>query len=278
MLLLLRLRLRSRLRVLLLLLLLLLANFPLALGSFTSAGDWHLFVLHTMAFHFYVFETSKNFGKLAAAARIRIAARPPELIQSLTSSPLKFVISSTCTSGQNTENSLTRHMLSGPQRKDHRSNHPEKHTSNSRKGLVHYLFRLCLLCILDCLLARSVCVAGRETHLPMSLRKVSAEKLFVSEPDPRMFGNGRNEPEKAGWNNGNWLKSRFLFSFAEYSDRRNTNFGVLRVLNDDLVQPKRGFGTHGHQNAEIVTYIVDGKSFSFVAVPAWMADGFAFSF
>ena len=44
----------------------------------------------------------------------------------------------------------------------------------------------------------------------------------------------------SGWTNKNWLISRFHFSFAEYSNPRNLNFGVLRVMNDDLVQPKRG--------------------------------------
>lgn len=74
-----------------------------------------------------------------------------------------------------------------------------------------------------------------------------------------MFGNGANEPDKPTWTNANWLKSRFHFSFAEYNDPSVSNFGVLRVLNDDLVQPSRGFGKHGHSNMEIVTYIVDGE-------------------
>jgi len=90
------------------------------------------------------------------------------------------------------------------------------------------------------------------------LRKVPKEKLAVSEPNPAWFGNSPNE-NKPNWNNKNWLKSRFHFSFAEYSNSRNTNFGVLRVMNDDLVQPRRGFGAHGHRDAEICTYIIDGQ-------------------
>lgn len=93
---------------------------------------------------------------------------------------------------------------------------------------------------------------------PASVRKVSAASLFVSEPNPTLFGNPKNE-RKASWTNGNWLKSRFHFSFAEYRNPYNANFGVLRVMNDDLVQPKRGFGMHGHSNMEIVTYIVSGN-------------------
>lgn len=72
-----------------------------------------------------------------------------------------------------------------------------------------------------------------------------------------MFGNGENESKNPAWSNNNWLKSRFHFSFAEHRDGRQ-QFGVLRVMNDDLVQPHRGFGTHGHANMEIATYIVDG--------------------
>lgn len=47
--------------------------------------------------------------------------------------------------------------------------------------------------------------------------------------------------------------------FAEYNNPRNANYGVLRVMNDDLVQPSRGFGTHPHREMEIVTYIVEGE-------------------
>jgi len=73
------------------------------------------------------------------------------------------------------------------------------------------------------------------------------------------FGNPRNEKGGKAWTNENWLKSRFHFSFAEYRNPRNAQFGVLRVMNDDLVQPQRGFGEHGHANMEIVTYIVEGN-------------------
>lgn len=93
----------------------------------------------------------------------------------------------------------------------------------------------------------------------MSVRAVPAGELFISEPSPSMFGNDRNSKDDPNWTNANWLKSRFHFAFAEYSSRTNANFGVLRVMNDDLVQPDRGFGTHPHSNMEIVTYIVEGS-------------------
>ena len=88
-------------------------------------------------------------------------------------------------------------------------------------------------------------------HIPESI-------LYVSEPQPRMFGNSANETN-AGWSNKNWLKSRFHFSFAEYRNPKNSQFGCLRVMNDDLVQAHRGFGTHGHRDMEIVTYVVEGQ-------------------
>jgi hypothetical protein len=91
------------------------------------------------------------------------------------------------------------------------------------------------------------------------VRVIPAEKLFISEPDPSWFGNQANpilgDP---AWTRDNWLRSIFHFSFAEYMNSKNTNFGVLRVLNDDLVQPRRGFGTHPHGDAEILTYVVEG--------------------
>ena len=55
-----------------------------------------------------------------------------------------------------------------------------------------------------------------------------------------MFGNSANPKNNPAWTNENWLKSRFHNSFAEYHDLARSNFGVLRVMNDDLVQPDRG--------------------------------------
>ncbi len=63
-----------------------------------------------------------------------------------------------------------------------------------------------------------------------------------------------------GRSNLGWLESRFHFSFAEYRNPDNINFGVLRVLNDDILHPKSGFDMHPpHENMEIISYIVDGE-------------------
>ena len=56
-----------------------------------------------------------------------------------------------------------------------------------------------------------------------------------------------------------WLESHFHFSFAEYFNPDNVQFGVLRVLNDDLVQPGEGFRAHPHKDMEIISYVVDGE-------------------
>ncbi len=65
--------------------------------------------------------------------------------------------------------------------------------------------------------------------------------------------------ENMGKSNLGWLESRFHFSFAEYRNPKNINFGVLRVLNDDIIHPNSGFDTHPHSNIEIISYIVDGE-------------------
>jgi redox-sensitive bicupin YhaK (pirin superfamily) len=61
-----------------------------------------------------------------------------------------------------------------------------------------------------------------------------------------------------GKNNLGWLKANFSFSFASYYDPNKVNFGVLRVLNDDIIAGGTGFGTHPHDNMEIITIPLEG--------------------
>lgn len=72
---------------------------------------------------------------------------------------------------------------------------------------------------------------------------------MIRHIDSKNMGRGRH----------GWLDSHFHFSFAEYRNPANIQFGVLRVLNDDMVRPGTGFDTHSHANMEIISYVIEGE-------------------
>lgn len=80
------------------------------------------------------------------------------------------------------------------------------------------------------------------------VKSVSNVPIFLVQP-------GRN---RAYFDHG-WLKTYHSFSFADYYDPQNENWGALRVLNDDRIVPGDGFDTHPHRDMEIVTYVLEGE-------------------
>src|SRR4051794_39697424 len=127
-------------------------------------------------------------------------------------------------------------------------------------GDIEYLFGYCLtnMCILAARLVRAYKYKRTQLRpVPQRVLKPRSRQQ-INRKEPRMPATTSQVQIRRGDERGQteigWLHSRHSFSFGHYYDPKNMGYRSLRVINDDVVEPRSGFGEHGHDNMEIITW------------------------
>ncbi|MEL7268185.1 MAG: pirin family protein [Bacteroidota bacterium] len=109
------------------------------------------------------------------------------------------------------------------------------------------------------LLAASTSLIGYSVFARIQKYKMMKESLETpTQKTSKTMKNVLHKADTRGNANHGWLQSRHTFSFANYYNPERMNFGLLRVLNDDIVSEARGFGTHPHRDMEIISIPLEG--------------------